>query len=177
MVLTAMSGIAYSHWTESLYINTTVNIGISDDPIESYKVLVPSGYDEKNAEPHSYLSPDNRTLVITCGNMFEGWYVWVGLLIHNKGTLPMEVKDPIIQFTPDVGGSLMRTSYFYGPYNNGDFVEVWAQQIDELPVEPWGDPPVPIDPSQHAVIWVKLCSSADFSNVQISITVVDELAI
>ena len=36
--------------------------------------------------------------------------------------------------------------------------------------------PVPADPSQHAVVWIKLklYNLADFNNVQISITVVDD---
>jgi len=181
LLITATSGLAYSHWSESLYINTTVNTGTWNcSVIGSYKVLVPTGYDDINAEPENYLSADNRTLVITCDNVFNCWYTWVGLKITNVGTIPELVKTPIIEFDPDVGGSFEVENYFYGPYRYGYEVPegLWGQaKVDNLPFEPYGTSPIVADPNEHVIVWIKLHSTDDLGAVQISITIVDEQAV
>ena len=181
LILTAVFGFAYSHWSETLYISGTVTTGTWDTIIGSYKVLSP--YDNNLIEKQ--LSPNNRTLQISTENVFSGWYAWVGLVIHNEGIIPELVKTPIIEFNPDVGDNFEKNYYFYGPYSGEDFTTVYAHvklpplTTNEIAPPPPGNvsPPVPTDPYQYAVVWIKLHSLANLDTVQISITVIDELAI
>ena len=180
LILTAAFGLAYSHWSEILYISGTVTTGTWSTTIGSYKVLVPIGYDDINAEPENYLSTDNRTLVITCDNVFNCWYTWVGLKITNVGTVPELVKTPMIEFNPYVGGSFEVETYFYGPYRYEHEVPegLWGQaKVDNLPFEPYGTSPIVADPNEHVIVWIKLHSTDDLGAVQISITIVDERAV
>lgn len=183
LILTAVTGFAYSHWSETLYIEGTVRTGTwsTTTTIGSYKILSP--WNDGLITHH--LSTGNRTLRIATDNVFQCWYAWVGLVIHNEGTLPVNVKAPTYEFSPDnVENCFEIQTYFYGPYSGGDFTVVYAHvklpplEPNDIAPPPPGNvsPPITIDPCQHAVIWIKLHSTDNLGAVQISITVVNELA-
>ena len=181
LILMAITGFAYSHWSDAIYISGTVKMGHARTIIDSYKVLSP--YDDDLIKDQ--LSTDYRTLQISSDNVFSSWYAWVGLKIHNTGTLPVNVKDPTYEFEPDnVKNSFEIETYFYGPYTTGREIpkEVWAHakasaKVETLPALPSDTPPITIDPCQHAIVWIKLHSVDDLGAVQISITVTNELAV
>ena len=175
LIVMAITGFAYSHWSDAIYMSGTVKMGHGHTIIDSYKVLSP--YDDDLITDQ--LSTDYRTLQISSDNVFSSWYAWVGLKIHNTGTLPVRVKAPTYEFEPDnVKNSFEIETYFYGPYTGGAIPkEVWAwAKVETLPVLPSDSPPI-INPCQHAIVWVKLHSIDDLGAVQISITIVDELAV
>ncbi len=182
LIVTAMSGLVYASWTESLYISTTVNTGSWEDQvvIGSYKVLTTQGYDDMHAEPDSYLSGDSHTLVIVCDNVFNGWYTWVGLKTTNEGTVPAIVNAPVLEFSPDVSGSFTVQTYFYGPYRYGYEIphDLWGgADIDELPFAPWNGGPTTADANEHVIIWMLLQSNADIGPLTISVEVDSEIAV
>ena len=175
LIVMAITGLAYSHWSDTIYISGTIKTGHWRAIIDSYKVLSP--YDDDLITKQ--LSADNRTLQISSDNVFSSWYAWVGLKIHNTGTVPVKVKSPTYGFDPDnVENSFEIETYFYGPYTGGAIPkEVWAHaKVKTLPVLP-SDPPPIIDPCQHAIVWIKLHSVDNLGAVQISITVTNELAV
>jgi len=175
LIMMAITGYAYSHWSDSIYISGTIKMAHRRTIIDSYKVLSPYDDDLITKE----LSADNRTLQISSENVFASWYAWVGLKIHNTGTLPVKVKAPTYDFVPDnAENSFEIEIYFYGPYTGGAIPkEVWAHaKVDTLPVLP-SDPPPIINPCQHAIVWIKLHSVDNLGAVQISITVTNELAV
>ncbi len=180
LIVMAITGFAYSHWSDAIYMSGTVKTGHRRTIIDSYKVLSP--YDDDLIKKQ--LSADERTLQILSDNVFSSWYAWVGLKIHNTGTLPVKVKAPIYEFEPDnVKNSFEIETYFYGPYTYGWEIpkQVWAHakagaKVETLPVLP-SDPPPIIDPCQHAIVWIKLHSVDNLGAVQISITITNELAV
>lgn len=176
LIVMAITGFAYSHWGDAIYMSGTVKTGHRRTIIDSYKVLSPYDDDLINKQ----LSADDRTLQISSDNVFSSWYAWVGLKIHNTGTLPVKVKAPTYEFEPDnVENSFEIETYFYGPYTYGWEIpkEVWAwAKVETLPVLP-SDPPPIINPCQHAIVWIKLHSVDNLGAVRISITITNELAV
>ena len=175
LIVMAITGFAYSHWSDAIYMSGTVKTGHRRTIIDSYKVLSP--YDDDLIKKQ--LSADNRTLQISSDNVFSSWYAWVGLKIHNAGTLPVKVKAPTCEFEPDnAKDNFEIETYFYGPYTGGAIPkEVWAwAKVETLPVLPSDSPPI-IDPCQHAIVWIKLHSVDNLGAVQISITITNELAV
>jgi len=185
LVLTAITGLAYSHWSETLTITGTVTMAKINVVIESYKTITPVGYDEV-APISSVLSPDARTLEISCDNVFPCWLVWVGLNTHNIGTVPVNVKNVAISFEdPDnIKEYFEIEQYLYGPYDDGNFNVVWGDvKVDDLPFVGSKPLPIPIDPCQHAIAWIKIhfkdTSDPATMNksIKILVTIVDDLAI
>lgn len=177
LIIMAVSGFAYAHWSQSLYISGTVTTGTwGNTVIGSYKVLSP--YNDTLITRQ--LSTDKRTLQISSDNVFSSWFAWVGLVIHNEGGEPVNVWGPTYEFDPDsVEDNFEIEEYFYGPYSEGDFTDVYAH-VKLLPLEPKDIAPPPlenvlppiIDPCQHAIVWIKLHSTDNLGAVQISVTVV-----
>jgi len=172
LIIMAVSGFAYAHWSQTLYISGTVTTGTwgENTIIDSYKVLSP--YNDNLIRRQ--LSPDKRTLQISSDNVFSSWFAWVGLKVKNTGTLSVEVKAPTYGFEPDnVNDNFEIEAYFYGPYTYGWEIpkEVWAHaKVKNLPALPSDSPPQ-IDPCQHAIVWIYLHSTDNLGAVQISVTV------
>jgi len=174
LILLAITGFAYSHWSETLYISGTVKMAHRHTIIDSYRVSSP--WDDELIT--SELSADNRKLTITTDNVFSSWYVWVGLKIHNTGTIPVWVLTPTCEFVPDnAEDNFEIETYFYGPYSHGHEVpeNVWQKaHYWNLPADDNREPPVPADPCQHAIVWIKLHATDNIGAIEIDITVVDE---
>ncbi|MCS7132030.1 MAG: signal peptidase I, partial [Hadesarchaea archaeon] len=175
LIATAASGFAYSHWSETLFIEGTVTTGKWYTHIGSYKIRVPRGI-----EVEDRLSPDNRTLGLTCDDVFESWYCWIGLVIPNDGSMPIGVLRPAVEFSPgEAADDIQVEMYFYGPFSRGDFTDVYAHVKlpplgpNDIAPPPPGDvpPPIALDPGQKAVIWIKVQSKASIGPLQIYVTV------
>lgn len=176
LIIMAVSGFAYAHWNQTINISGTVTTGIWDENIviKSYKVLSPD-YDE-HVGWRDKLDPKKRTFQITPDNVFSSWYAWVGLKLHNEPpTRPANVWFPTYEFKPSSARDNFEIlSYFYGPYRYGQEVpkEVWPQvEMENLPIEPWSSPPIPIDPSARVIVWIYLHSTDNLGEVQITIRI------
>jgi hypothetical protein len=185
IIALAIIGIAYSHWQQALWIAGTVTTGRWHQSIGSERVIKPVGYDE-NRSIREEILPSNQTLQLTCANISDGWHIWAGLVILNDGTVPTTVKQPTIIFIGADGYEQNFTvyTYFYGPYNDGEFTGVWAGHLNmtDLPFKPYYGPGIPLNPGQTAIIWVEF--KFNYTNpdliinpVQIRITIQYDLAI
>ncbi|TES83238.1 MAG: signal peptidase I [Hadesarchaea archaeon] len=176
LIVMAITGFAYSHWSDDIYMSGTVKTGHWRTIIDSYKVLSP--YDDDLIEDQ--LSPNNRTLLISSDNVFSSWYVWVGLKIHNPGAQAVLVKEPIYAFHPNnAEDNFEIETYFYGPYRTGKEIpeNVWQKaRYWNLPADDNREPPIRADHCEHVFVWIKLHSVDNLGAVQISITVTNELA-
>jgi len=160
IIALAILGITYSHWQQTLTITGTIKTGYVNLVIGSEKVLVPQGegYDENHAVTY-YKTSDNYTLVVTCVNVTRGWRIAIGLLMHNEGTLPLNVKN--VSLTLENVEGIMEyfniTTYYYGPYPTGtNFNQLGAWngiKIDNIPVDGNVTTPILLDPCQHAISW------------------------
>ena len=162
IIALAILCVTYSHWQETLTITGTITVGYANLVISSEKVLVPpgEGYDEHHPITY-YKTSDNHTLVITCVNVTSGWRIAIGLLMHNEGTLPLNVKN--VSLTFENANSIMEyfniTTYFYGPYSTGtNFNQLGAWdgiKINQIPVGGYLEPPIsiPLNPCEHAISW------------------------
>ena len=184
LVLVAISGLAYSHWSDTLTITGTVTMAEINVVIESYKAIVPVGQDEL-APIATVLSPDASTLEISCDNVFPCWLVWVGLNTHNIGTVPVSVKNVAIAFEDpnNIKEHFVIEEYFFGPYDDGDFKVVWGDvRVDDLPFDGSSPLPIAMEPCRHVIAWIKIHFDTDNTEVmnksiKIFITIVDDLAI
>jgi len=157
IIALAITGVAYSHWQEKIWVTGTIITGKWSNTIGSSKVLTPIGYDE-NRSIESTIINGGKTLRLVCANISSGWNIWVGLIIHNDGTVPTRVEQPTIEI---VGADIQEftiNTYFYGPYSRGDHTEVWGGvKIDDLPFNGWkGAGEVILEPCQKSVIWMEI---------------------
>ena len=84
LIMVAASGFAYAHWSQSLYISGTVTTGTWDENIviKSYKIISP--YYDEHVGWRNKLDPKKHTLQITPDDVFDSWFAWVGLKLHNE---------------------------------------------------------------------------------------------
>ncbi|MEM4652931.1 MAG: hypothetical protein QW535_02365 [Candidatus Nezhaarchaeales archaeon] len=156
----AAIGLASALWMEDLYIVGRVETAVWRQAIGSFKVVKPIGYDENRTIGGS-IESGGQTLTLHCANISSGWHIWVGLVIQNLGSVPTSVDSPLI----GINGVEVEhfdvidvKTYFYGPYDRGDFTAVWGGvKIDDLPFEGSKNPgEVVLMPNQKAVIWIEL---------------------
>lgn len=130
MLLIPLAGFGYAHWTDSVTKQIKMHMGCVKASIISYKCL--SKFDEWiDIDPPEDQVPEEgfNTLRISTDNAFPGWCVWIGLLIKNQGSLPVEIGIPEYKVTMNPPDSVSYTlnEYFYGPYKGGEFNDagVW----------------------------------------------------
>lgn len=194
----AIIGFTYAHWTETIRINGTVKVAHILVNINSEKVLMSNDVKRNYQSSVSWeVSPDKHTLAINSTNLGPCWYIWVGLVVQNQGSLPGKIKPPEYTYDPSDswGNHFETTEYFYGSYpeeTGFGGLEVWGRvKIGEL-LNPDGtvnfttDPtptPFPIDPTEKAVLWIWIHCKKDTpkslmgETVILYINIVDDLAI
>jgi len=171
IIALTITGLAYSHWQERITIIGTITTGRWGLSIGSSKVVTPIGYDENRSIEDSIVN-GNRTLRLICANISSGWHIWAGILIQNDGTIPTSVKEPMIEV---VGADFTINIYYYGPYDGGNFKEVWGGvKMEDLP---FGNSKeagkITLEPNQKAVIWIEFSyeKSALIDETTIHITI------
>lgn len=190
-------GITYSAWSDKIYIKGEVKMAHVTMTIISEKVLT-----SKEVERYSEITyerqEDGHYLSITCDNLKECWFVWVGLVLQNQGTIPAKLKAPEYFFEgPDGFGDYFEVEdYFYGPYpENTGFgnLEVWGnvKVSNEGPLKPTGEvtftepqktPPFKTEPGEKTVVWIWIhCMdvppNANGETVVLYIRIMDDMAI
>ena len=198
VIILSMAGLTYAHWADSIYIYGRVKMAHIRLTITSYKNLTSKsvmGYSTIISE----LSEDGHTLTLICTGLRPSWFIWIGLVTQNQGSLPANVKPPQYSFEgPDGFHDYFETAeYFYGPYpkNTGyGNLEVWGnvKVSDDGPLKPDGtvtfqtdpnDPPFAAQPLEKVVIWIwihvrsDLPSNAQGKSIKLYINIVDDIAI
>ncbi|MDH5437279.1 MAG: hypothetical protein OEX76_00070 [Candidatus Bathyarchaeota archaeon] len=190
-------GFAYAHWADTIQIEGSVKIAHLLISIKSEKVLT-SKEVEKYSEIEYQVSPDEHTLQLHCTNVKECWFVWIGLVTQNQGTLPANVKPPVYSYE-DPNGFIEyfeNKTYIYGPYpeeTGYGKLEVWGNvMVDNqlkldgtvnFPTEVPTPTPFVAYPGEKVVIWIwihckgNLPDSAIGKDIKLYIEIVDDLAI
>jgi hypothetical protein len=194
-IILSIAGFTYAHWTGIIRINGRVKMAHILVDIKSRKVLLSKDV-EKYSSVTCEILPDNHTLAIYSENLKPCWYIWVGLVMQNQGTLPGKIKPPNYIFEDSNGFEdyFETREYFYGSYpENTGFgnLEVWGkakineQLLKDGTVNFETDPtptPFPINPTEKAVVWIWIHVQTDIPNdaqgqtVTLYINIVDDIA-
>ena len=198
-VTLSIAGFTYAHWTDTVQIQGKVKVAHIRMTIISYKNLT-SNYIEKYSTITSELSADGHVLTLRCTNLKPCWFVWIGLVLQNTGTLPAKLKPPVYSYDPPDSWEdcFENTEYFYGPYpeeTGFGQLEVWSNvKVDRellsdgtttfiTPPTATSPPPfepIPVEPDEKVVIWIWIHVLPDVpptamgKTVTIDITIVDD---
>lgn len=192
----SIAGFTYAHWSDTMQITGSVEMAHIKMTIISYKNLTSKDI-EKYSTITSELSADGHTLTITADALGPGWFIWIGLVTQNIGTLPAQVKALEYSFEDPNGLEeyFETNEYFYGPYPEetgfGD-LEVWGNvKVGEdllsdgtvTFIETSHPLPFPADPGEKVVTWIWIhvhTSIPDYAQdqtVTMYINIVDDLAL
>jgi hypothetical protein len=157
IILFPMLSLAYAHFTDSVTEKYKIHVAFKDLEITCYKVL--SKWDSCLIKK----CIEGSTITIQT-KVFPGWYAWVGLVLHNKGCVPCTVQLPTycVSDPNDVWKYFKHTEYYYGPYNEGEFLtanpKVWGnlRYCDLPPKPPKTPPPISFEYCHKLVLWIKL---------------------
>ena len=196
-IILSLAGFTYAHWADTVQIEGRAKMAHILVNINSEKVLMSKDVQKYSSVTYE-VSADKHTLAIYSENLKPCWYIWVGLVIQNQGPLPGQLKPPEYSFEPsDTWGTYFETEeYFYGPYpeeTGFGNLEVWGKvEIDEqllpdgtvdFPTEVPKPPPIPLDPTEKAVLWIwihvheTVPEDSQGDTITLYINIVDDLAI
>lgn len=194
----SIAGLTYAHWTDTIRMNGSVKMAHILVDIKSEKVLISTNVQRQYQSYVEWeVSPDRHTLEINSTNLAPCWYIWVGLIMQNQGTLPGKIKPPEYTFEDSLGFEdyFETKEYFYGPYpENTGFgkLEIWGKvEIDKQLksdgsvafTTPSTPAPFTLDPTQKAVIWIWIHVLPDVPDtamgkiVTLNINIIDDPAI
>ena len=169
LTLLILIGISQAYWRDRLRIVGIVKTGKWTPKIGSYKIVTLPDYDEHGLITAT-IREKRQCLEVTCRNVSTGWYIWVGLLVVNDGTVPVKILSPQVSIEPiDLNENFTVNTYLYGPYSSGDHIEAW-DGIDTKNLSSYGSvktitlnpvKAVTLKPSQKAVIWIKFTFNGD----------------
>jgi len=179
LTLTVITGLTYSHWQDTTQIHGTIKMGHRKFVINSEKLLVPTGTGFNDTHPiYYYPTPDNQSLIAECQNVDYNWTIAIGLLIKNIGTLPLELKNVEITFNITDTTNFTITTYYYGPFppgTNFNFPYWDGISFDAIPPDGYKNPPIPLDPDDHAITWTTInYSGTQPLNIKITATPLDD---
>jgi len=177
-----ITGYAYSHWKDTVYMQVTIKTGHRRLIIDSRKLLVPTAQGFNETHPIYYhITSDNHSLIADCQNVTGNWTIKIGLLIKNSGTLPVNLKETEIGFNITDTSQFNITTYYYGTFSPGtnfNFPYWDGIKFDEVPPSGNLTPPLLLDPDYHAITWTIIQYVGDpyalGINVQITATPMDD---
>ena len=193
MILLSVCGFAYAHWSDTVQIDGTAKMAHIRMTIISYKNLTSTDH-QKYSTITSELSPDGHMLTLTCDGLKPCWFIWIGLVLQNIGTLPANVKPPEYTFEDPNGfrDYFETKEYLYGPYpeeTGFGKLEIWGKvKVPDL-LRPDGtvafetepkEPPFTTEPTEKAVIWIWIRCKEDIpydaqgKEITLYITIVDD---
>jgi hypothetical protein len=195
LMLMSVASYAYAHWTDSVSKKYKLHVRCTYTKIKTNKVLtdwVDDNFITKIPSDEELSEMDGSyALQIRTNRGCPGFDVWIGMMLHNQGSLPERVYPPTftVQTSPPNGISHESSNFTYGIFSDGEFTEYYAgirhkdfrEKLDpntgiigKTPI----DLPVVIEPCQKIVIWtyLKFIDGRPKFNIQIRIAVNSELA-
>jgi len=184
----------YAHWTDTVFKQYKFHFFCVESEIKSYKVLTERKYNDDKITVYPTAEEleemgGTSTLQISSIIPEPGWYIWIGLVIHNQGIPPVLVDEPTFEFSDPNGVAdwFTHREYYYGPFNKGEFATadpyVWdGIKYYELPPDyPQTTPPVRLEHCEKLILWIKLELSAEYPgpmdfSLQIAIKLTSTLA-
>jgi hypothetical protein len=196
VTMLSVAGYTYAHWTDLVRINGSIEMAHILIDIKSEKALMSRDVQQYSSLTYE-VSPDRHTLSVHSINIQPCWYIWVGLVLQNQGTLPGKVKPPEYTFEgPDGFEQYFETKeYFYGVYpENTGFgnLEEWGKVKIEDNLKSDGSvafettsipTPFPLNPTEKAVVWIwihcklEVTNDAQGQTVILNINIVDDISI
>lgn len=157
------SGLAYAHWSETLWISGSVATGELDWEFDSNSYMCKDTGDDWTCDPYTMLDVraldkdvgsttgvlsdsdedgDLDTLTVTINNAYPCYYNEISVKVHNNGTMALHTGQPVIVwFGQEIPLPIGSVLVLYDPDGN-EILEVrW--------MEPFGDQ---IHPSEHREI-------------------------
>jgi len=194
-MIISVASYAYAHWTDSVYKKYKLHAKCTYTKIKTNKVLtdwVDDKYIKKAPSDEELSEMDGSyALQISTNKGCPGFDVWIGMMLHNQGSLPERVYPLtfVVQASPPNGVSYEASNFTYGIFSGGEFTDYYAHItrsnfretldpdtgiIGKTPI----DLPVIIEPCQKIVIWtyLKFIDGQSKFNIQIRIAVNSELA-
>ena len=155
---------SYALWSDSLKAGVIVKTGSTGSSITSHKALgVPDVSDPlcRLSEGTVSIELDGTRAVVTFENISQGWIAWIGLVISNDGTLPVEILGPNVS----LDANFTYQAFLYGSFKSPGTSGVWGS-VDPCDMYnntiTYGDPfpsigaspLVELDPSDKAIVWI-----------------------
>lgn len=140
-----ITSISYTYWTDTLNIFGTIRTGNLKITIDNQKLIPNVGYGK---------TPDNKTLTISA-EITQPWQVWVGIIIKNKGTVPVTINYEITTNNQTYESYFRNDTRFYGPYPTDPPNAVW-DGFDILNPPTGETPPIDLPVNYKLVVWQKL---------------------
>lgn len=183
LMLILLSSLVYATWQDNVTKTCNITAGKVDIEIGSWKRRIENDW----VNTITITQPDEDNLEISA-EVSPGWYIWIGLIIHNKGTLPVMIDLPTYTIIDsyEVWNYFTHKEYFYGPYHIGDeYVrQVWdgiilaqfdpEQGVIGVTPIPYGDFPIQLDPCHKLIAWEYLYFSEGYTGdcftIQITVT-------
>ena len=146
LVALAITGYAYSHWTDTATIFGTAKMAHLEITIDDQKLIPDIGYTK---------NPTNKTITISAP-ITPAWQIWVGIIIKNKGTVPVTITQKITTTNQPYESYFGNETYFYGPYTTVP-PEVWCDLNQTNPPPTGGKtPPIDLPVGDKLVVWQKI---------------------
>ncbi len=149
-------GLVYGRWKQRVTISGKSATGKLSLGLGSFKIL-------KERDIELVYFKGEKVLEIY-SNATPSWYLWVGLIIENNGSLPA-----YLEVTKEVPDSISIEEYFYGPYKRAIPRKVWAlvrldggDKFVEPPPEGYEDQvPDLLEEGYKLVVWLRISLSED----------------
>jgi hypothetical protein len=96
IVALGMTGVAFAHWSEILYINGTVNTGDVNLEFSDWDYFIDQDKPVADVEiiPHDLDGDgDIDKLEINASNLYPCCWINIWFVIHNNGTIPVNLVD------------------------------------------------------------------------------------
>jgi len=190
-------GFAYSGWTDQIVITGRAKMAHVRLSIISQKVLTSQSVQEYSTISEGEITNDGHTLEVSATNLKPCWFVWIGIVCQNQGSIPIWVKGPEIQFSDSNGldEHFEYLAYYYGPYPEstgfGNLelwggVEVGEDLLDDGTtgfITPENPPPFKAQPGEKVVIWIWLHvketmpPDAQGEQITIYVNILDDMAV
>jgi len=190
-------GFAYSGWTDQIVITGRAKMAHVRLTIISRKVLTSQCVTKYSTISEGEITKDGHTLEVSATNLKPCWFVWIGIVCQNQGSIPIWVKPSEIQFsdTNGLGDHFEHVAHYYGPYpENTGFgnLELWGKvkvgedllddgTTDFITAE--NPPPFKAQPGEKVVIWIWLHvmdtmpPDAQGEQITIYVNILDDMAI
>jgi hypothetical protein len=137
----ATTGITYSHWQDTVRIQTTANMAKLAIFIQNH-----------NTTLTWTMSPNNHTLKLS-GTIPSDQTKWTGIIIKNNGTTPATITYTITTNNTSIWlAYFTHNESFYGPYPTNPPPEVW-NNAPTLPPPGGASLPPELPAEYKLVVW------------------------
>jgi hypothetical protein len=147
LIALGIIGYSYSHWQETINIQSTLNMA-------EFKILIQN----YNTTLTAQMSLDNHILELT-GTITPGQTIWTGIIIKNNGTTPATITYEITTNNKAIWDTYFtHNEYFYEPYTTDPPPEVWNNSPTLPPTEGLSTPPE-LPAKNNLVTWQNITLS------------------